>query len=134
MPANSPAQPPASQTAGFGLAADFAPPSQVHSNSGANQSQSLGANFAHPTATGRPGGGQTSSEIAQSFGTADPPAPTTKSNTALRIPHDRLSFLILEDQIKFTNLFKSAVGDGQALEGQPLATWKDERQIDADNG
>ncbi|KAL9609666.1 MAG: hypothetical protein Q9167_005575, partial [Letrouitia subvulpina] len=65
--------------------------------------------------------GQTSSQIAQSFQSPqqnsqlvgqDLPAGATK------IPKIRLSFLTATDQAKFEQLFKSAVGDGQALDGQ----------------
>ncbi len=58
--------------------------------------------------------GQTSSQIAQSF--VAPPAqqqgsqPTGKG---AKIPNIRLSFITAQDQAKFEQLFKSAVGDGQ---------------------
>jgi len=66
--------------------------------------------------------GQTSSQIAQSF------QPTTKAQASQplqvslqgpKIPKIRLSFLTAQDQAKFEQLFKSAVGDGQALDGAP---------------
>lgn len=63
--------------------------------------------------------GQTSSQIAQSFSTpaSQSPGPqATASNT--KIPKIRLSFLTATDQAKFEQLFKSAVGDGQALDGK----------------
>ncbi|KAL8645026.1 MAG: hypothetical protein Q9210_006942 [Variospora velana] len=66
--------------------------------------------------------GFTSNQIAASF---QPAAPTTtqqsghKQNASLtKIPKIRLSFLTATDQAKFEQLFKSAVGDGQALDGQ----------------
>ena len=62
--------------------------------------------------------GQTSSQIAQSFtsGPSVSPAPTPSSGT--KIPKIRLSFLTATDQAKFEQLFKSAAGDGQALDGE----------------
>lgn len=64
--------------------------------------------------------GQTSSQIAQSFSStpaSQASAPqATASNT--KIPKIRLSFLTATDQAKFEQLFKSAVGDGQALDGK----------------
>ena len=64
--------------------------------------------------------GQTSSEVAQSFqGTAaSGPHPTNPTRTGHRIPTIRLSFITAQDQAKFEQLFKSAVGDGQALSGE----------------
>ena len=63
--------------------------------------------------------GQTSSQIAQSFqgpsATSTPAAQPTAPGT--KIPKIRLSFLTAQDQAKFEQLFKSAVGDGQALDG-----------------
>ncbi|MCJ1243841.1 actin organization and endocytosis protein [Trapelia coarctata] len=65
--------------------------------------------------------GQTSSQIAQSFQAAGPPPPTTrKAATGTKIPKIRLSFLTAQDQAKFEQLFKSAVGDGQALDGDKV--------------
>jgi len=64
--------------------------------------------------------GQTSAQIAQSFQstpTAQPPARQTPAQGA-KIPKIRLSFLTAQDQAKFEQLFKSAVGDGQALDGR----------------
>ena len=63
--------------------------------------------------------GQTSSQIAQSFqGASAPSAPAAPPiATGTKIPKIRLSFLTAQDQAKFEQLFKSAVGDGQALDG-----------------
>lgn len=64
--------------------------------------------------------GHTSSQIAQSFHstpTAQPSASQTPAN-GTKIPKIRLSFLTAQDQAKFEQLFKSAVGDGQALDGK----------------
>ncbi len=95
----------------------------VPSSSGSFSSQPTGqpmGQFQQPAPTGRPAVGQTSSEIAQSFqkldGSASATTPTAPSS-GVKIPSDRLSFLTLDDQLKFGNLFRSAVGDGQALEG-----------------
>ena len=66
--------------------------------------------------------GQTSSQIAASFSStpAQPsPAPQPSASGA-KIPKIRLSFLTATDQAKFEQLFKSAVGDGQALDGRIL--------------
>jgi actin cytoskeleton-regulatory complex protein PAN1 len=63
---------------------------------------------------------QTSSQIAQSFGTGSstqPPPPTQKKQ-ASKIPNIRLSFITATDQAKFEQLFKSAVGNDQALDGE----------------
>ncbi|KAL9126935.1 MAG: hypothetical protein Q9217_004093 [Psora testacea] len=62
--------------------------------------------------------GQTSSQVAQSFSftPASPSAPPPTA-TGTKIPKIRLSFLTATDQAKFEQLFKSAVGDGQALDG-----------------
>ena len=63
--------------------------------------------------------GQTSSQIAQSFqGTPATPTPAAQPTVAgTKIPKIRLSFLTAQDQAKFEQLFKSAVGEGQALDG-----------------
>ena len=66
--------------------------------------------------------GQTSSQVAQSFQGAGPlttPAVKTPMN-GVKIPKIRLSFLTAQDQAKFEQLFKSAVGDGQALDGNAV--------------
>ena len=62
---------------------------------------------------------QTSSQLAQSFQSIPTPTSTTpKSGSAgTKIPKIRLSFLTAQDQAKFEQLFKSAVGDGQSLDG-----------------
>ena len=62
----------------------------------------------------------TSSQMANSFKTssqAEQPAPTTASSAGARIPKQRLSFITADDQAKFEQLFKSAVGNNQALSG-----------------
>jgi hypothetical protein len=64
--------------------------------------------------------GQTSSQIAQSF-QATPiqqQAPQTARKASARIPNIRLSFITVQDQAKFEQLFKSAVGESQALSGR----------------
>jgi hypothetical protein len=63
--------------------------------------------------------GQTSSQIAQSFqnSSAGPPPPAKGPTSGVKIPKIRLSFLTAPDQAKFEQLFKSAVGDNQALDG-----------------
>ena len=64
--------------------------------------------------------GQTSSQIAQSFqGTPASQSPAKQPPTSgTKIPKIRLSFLTATDQAKFEQLFKSAVGDAQALDGE----------------
>ncbi|KAL9105884.1 MAG: hypothetical protein Q9227_008995 [Pyrenula ochraceoflavens] len=62
---------------------------------------------------------QTSSQIAQSFQTSSAPPPTPpKAGKSNKIPNIRLSFITATDQAKFEQLFKSAVGDNQALDGR----------------
>ncbi|KAI9844303.1 MAG: actin organization and endocytosis protein [Thelocarpon superellum] len=63
--------------------------------------------------------GQTSSQIAQSFHST-PSAPRQTSRpiqSGAKIPNIRLSFITVQDQAKFEQLFKSAVGENQALSG-----------------
>ena len=63
--------------------------------------------------------GQTSSEIAQSFQASEIPlSKTPKATPGTKIPSIRLSFLTAQDQARFEQLFKSAVGDNQALDGK----------------
>ncbi|KAL9576401.1 MAG: hypothetical protein Q9212_007129, partial [Teloschistes hypoglaucus] len=69
--------------------------------------------------------GQTSSQIAASFGPASSAqapqqAGHKHSNSSSKIPKIRLSFLTATDQAKFEQLFKSAVGKGQALDGEKV--------------
>lgn len=62
---------------------------------------------------------QTSSEVANSFQDGSGAAPTPPPKPAGgRIPNIRLSFITAQDQAKFEQLFKSAVGDNQAMTGQ----------------
>ena len=92
-----------------------------------NRQQSYGLNL---TQSGQVAGssassgriGQTSSQVAQSLqATGVGQAPTAKpSQSGVRIPKIRLSFLTAQDQAKFEQLFKSAVGDGQALDGKNI--------------
>lgn len=74
-----------------------------------------------PASTGLPSrpGPKTSSEIADSFqdGRTGAPQPPPKSS-ASKIPNIRLSFITSQDQAKFEQLFKSAVGDSQTMDGQ----------------
>ena len=72
--------------------------------------------------------GQTSAQIAASFA----PTPSTQaqrsghkqSTSSTKIPKIRLSFLTATDQAKFEQLFKSAVGDAQALDGERRSSIK----------
>ncbi|KAF7184647.1 hypothetical protein CNMCM7691_005959 [Aspergillus felis] len=74
-----------------------------------------------PSTTGLPTrpAPRTSSEIANSFSDAAsvaPPPPPKSSGS--RIPNIRLSFITAQDQAKFEQLFKSAVGDSQTMDGE----------------
>ena len=62
---------------------------------------------------------QTSSQIAQSFnpGAAPGSAPVPNKQSG-KIPNIRLSFITATDQAKFEQLFKSAVGNDQVLDGE----------------
>ncbi|KAI5287726.1 actin organization and endocytosis protein, partial [Ascosphaera aggregata] len=64
--------------------------------------------------------GQTSSGIARSFATGSPAPQSTPTpqRKPVIIPSQRLSFITAADQAKFEQLFRSAVGNGQALEGE----------------
>ena len=78
-----------------------------------------------PSTTGasRP---QTSSQIAQSFQNISAPSPSNsgtqqqkqQQHHGAKIPNQRLSFITAQDQAKFEQLFKSAVGDGLSLDGE----------------
>ena len=62
--------------------------------------------------------GMTSSAMADSFrGTSSSVPPPVPAKTGGKIPSIRLSFITAQDQAKFEQLFKSAVGDGSALSG-----------------
>ncbi|KAK6821473.1 Eps15 homology domain protein [Aspergillus parasiticus SU-1] len=74
-----------------------------------------------PSSTGLPVrlAPQTSSEIADSFRGSAGAAPTPPPKTAgSKIPSIRLSFITAQDQAKFEQLFKSAVGDSQTMSGE----------------
>lgn len=74
-----------------------------------------------PQTTGLPSrpAPKTSSEIASSFQSQSPgiPQPSAQPSTS-KIPNIRLSFITAQDQAKFEQLFKSAVGDNQAMDGE----------------
>ena len=63
---------------------------------------------------------QTSTEIAQSFNTGSSATSLepTKNQQSNKIPNIRLSFITATDQAKFEQLFKSAVGNDWALDGE----------------
>lgn len=63
---------------------------------------------------------QTSAQIAASFAGAAsvPPTPPKDNAVKSRIPNIRLSFITATDQAKFEQLFKSAAGSNQALDGE----------------
>lgn len=62
--------------------------------------------------------GMTSSQMADSFrGTSSQQAPPPVPAKSSKIPSIRLSFITAQDQAKFEQLFKSAVGSAQALSG-----------------
>ncbi|OJD11317.1 actin cytoskeleton-regulatory complex protein PAN1 [Emergomyces pasteurianus Ep9510] len=63
--------------------------------------------------------GMTSAQIAQSFAqSATPSATTQHASASSKIPNMRLSFITAQDQAKFEQLFKSAVGNNQSLDGE----------------
>jgi len=64
--------------------------------------------------------GMTSSQMADSFRSTparQQPQPTASSSASSKIPNIRLSFITAADQSKFEQLFRSAVGNDQALSG-----------------
>lgn len=61
--------------------------------------------------------GMTSSAMAASFGGSSSVPPPVPAKSGSKIPSIRLSFITAQDQAKFEQLFKSAVGDGTALSG-----------------
>lgn len=72
-----------------------------------------------PQATGLPSRLKTSSDVANSFqdtgATGTPPQVPPK--TGSKIPSIRLSFITAQDQAKFEQLFRSAVGNEKTLDG-----------------
>lgn len=65
----------------------------------------------------RPAGLKTSAEMADSFSDGARPQPPPKNSGGNKIPSIRLSFITAQDQAKFEQLFKSAVGDDQTMDG-----------------
>ncbi|KAB8336847.1 hypothetical protein FH972_021155 [Carpinus fangiana] len=63
--------------------------------------------------------GMTSSQMADSFRSSPAPAqaPTAAPSKSSKIPSIRLSFITAQDQAKFEQLFKSAVGTNWAISG-----------------
>ncbi|KAI9749669.1 MAG: hypothetical protein M4579_006790 [Chaenotheca gracillima] len=63
--------------------------------------------------------GQTSAQMAQSFQSNAAPEPQARPapQGGAKIPNIRLSFVTAQDQAKFEQLFKSAVGNSSALSG-----------------
>lgn len=60
----------------------------------------------------------TSSQMADSFrGSSSSSVPPPVPAKGTKIPNIRLSFITAQDQAKFEQLFKSAVGNAQALSG-----------------
>jgi hypothetical protein len=92
------------------------PPQQMPFQTGApppQQQQQPPAQPQRPQPTG-----MTSAQMADSFrgssaSSVPPPVPAKSS----KIPNIRLSFITAQDQAKFEQLFKSAVGDAQAMSG-----------------
>ncbi|KAJ5166603.1 uncharacterized protein N7482_005384 [Penicillium canariense] len=84
-----------------------------------NQSQPQAPQLQVSQPTGLPSRFKTSSEIANSFQTdgASGPPPQVPPKTGSKIPSIRLSFITAQDQAKFEQLFKSAVGDSKTMEG-----------------
>lgn len=65
----------------------------------------------------RPVGLKTSAEMADSFSDGARPQPPPKTSGGNKIPSIRLSFITAQDQAKFEQLFKSAVGEDQTMDG-----------------
>ncbi|EEP82927.1 conserved hypothetical protein [Uncinocarpus reesii 1704] len=106
-----PPQPP--QMTGYPSQNQASPFQQQQQQPQATQQQSLAA----PPMPSRPAG-QTSSQIAQSFQQSSTPTPQApQPHSTSKIPNMRLSFITSQDQAKFEQLFKSAVGDGQSMDG-----------------
>ncbi|KAJ6121759.1 hypothetical protein N7512_004224 [Penicillium capsulatum] len=94
----------------------YPPQSQASSQP---QAQAQPPQLQVPQATGLPSRLKTSSEIASSFqdtGASGPP-PQVPPKNGSRIPSIRLSFITAQDQAKFEQLFKSAVGDSKTMDG-----------------
>jgi hypothetical protein len=91
-----------------------APQQQQFQTGAPQQQQQAPAQPQRPQPTG-----MTSSQMADSFrgsssaSSIPPPVPAKSS----KIPSIRLSFITAQDQAKFEQLFKSAVGSSQALSG-----------------
>lgn len=114
-PQNQPQQPPFPQT-------QQPPPFQQQQSyqSGPQSSQQPSQPVPQPPQPAPLRPQQTSAQIAQSFGgppAASPSTSTGPSKSSGKIPNIRLSFITATDQAKFEQLFKSAVGDEQALSG-----------------
>lgn len=81
-----------------------------------------------PQATGLPSRLKTSTEIANSFQDtgASGQRPQVPPKTGSKIPSIRLSFITAQDQAKFEQLFKSAVGDSKTMDGgfNVLTLWR----------
>ncbi|KAJ0416654.1 hypothetical protein BJY00DRAFT_228877 [Aspergillus carlsbadensis] len=95
-----------------------APPQQSQYGGFPSQSQTPQIQVSQSPSLPLRTGAQTSSEIANSFqvGSGAAPTPPPKSSGG-KIPNIRLSFITAQDQAKFEQLFKSAVGDSQAMSG-----------------
>ncbi|KAJ5092161.1 hypothetical protein NUU61_007031 [Penicillium alfredii] len=81
-----------------------------------SQSQPQAPQLQGSQATGLPSRLKTSSEIANSFQDGGVP-PQVPPKTGSKIPSIRLSFITVQDQAKFEQLFKSAVGDSKTMDG-----------------
>lgn len=76
-----------------------------------------------PQATGLPSRMKTSSDVANSFqntGASGNP-PQVPPKTGSKIPNIRLSFITAQDQAKFEQLFRSAVGEEKTMDGMYMA-------------
>ncbi|KAJ5903813.1 hypothetical protein N7504_006196 [Penicillium tannophilum] len=70
--------------------------------------------------TGLPARYKTSSEMANSFQDTGAPPPQVPPKNVSKIPSIRLSFITVQDQAKFEQLFKSAVGDSKTMDGEKV--------------
>lgn len=58
-----------------------------------------------------------------------PPSQPAAPKNSVKIPNIRLSFVTVADQAKFEQLFKTAVGDGQAIPGKGFICLTDSPSI-----
>jgi hypothetical protein len=92
-------------------------PQQQPFQTGAPQQQQQPPQQAPPQPQRPQATGMTSSAMADSFRGASSVPPPVPAKSGSKIPSMRLSFITAQDQAKFEQLFKSAVGEGTTLSG-----------------